>query len=160
MPRPTTNFIWLWSKSFCSLLLWKGKNPFQSASDCTNTIMKNNLISLFGFCFFCVSDCMCIAQDGMRIIYPSPACAITTTINGWRSWVEFSFFFFRKRISMFMCLLSTPHSAHFSFPSYELWQEIFYASSTSFQTSELTIREENKLSQILTWTKFYFVAKV
>jgi hypothetical protein len=59
-------------------------------------------------------------------MYPAPACAVTTTIeeSGWRS---FMFSFFRKRISMFMCSLSTPHDANFSFSSYELWQEISFA---------------------------------
>lgn len=40
MPRPTTNFIWLWSNLYLLLLLWNGKVLSVGVPNCTNTTLN------------------------------------------------------------------------------------------------------------------------
>lgn len=99
MPRPTTNFIWLWGESLLLFAVWK--NPFQSASR-----LHQHQSGKFHSSDF-LSACQCIGSasrqcEGSSSTYPSPACAFTTTSSGWfLFWISF-----RKGLSMFMCSLS------------------------------------------------------
>lgn len=135
MPRPTTNFIWLWSE-VCFVVVAVQKILFSRRPDCTHT----TIISDFPF------ECIRRAQyEVFYVMYPSPACAVTTTISesGW-----WSFCFFRKRIfNVYVFAFDTPRRAlpplppnfdgkfSFAFPVLEATGKRSFVGKVNFGTS-------------------------
>lgn len=131
MPRPTTNFIWLWSKSFEALLLSIEEILFSRRPDRTNTAATT-----FSFTLRICASVPASAGIDVWVIELYISCSCMCSYNNAQASLLYGvmFSFFRKRIfTVYVFAFSTPqHSADDSlFPSShcELWQENLLSSS-------------------------------
>lgn len=110
MPRPTTNFIWLWSKSFEALLLSIEEILFSRRPDRTNTAATT-----FSFTLRICASVPASAGSDVWVIELYISCSCMCSYNNARASLLYGvmFSFFRKRIfTVYVFAFSTPqHSA-------------------------------------------------
>lgn len=162
----TYDKLYLIVKQSCVLFCcWQRKKSFSVGVPTAPTPRRScNSVSLFGFSLQLASvfASPCGVVWGASY-YVSFSCMCIYN-NDRSPELMFSFFISRKRISVFMCLLSAPHRAHFTLLiGSELWQEIFFAFScfsATLRSSGMKINFDRKLDGNRTTKRYFYIFTV